>query len=62
MTNILYSATKQDISGVIDFGGASIGDPAYDFAGILAGYGEGFLQFFSLLSQFGRSKGKNIFL
>ncbi|MEC0017630.1 phosphotransferase [Bacillus anthracis] len=47
MTNILYSATKQDISGVIDFGGASIGDPAYDFAGILAGYGEGFLQFFS---------------
>ncbi|EJQ49278.1 hypothetical protein IEI_03110 [Bacillus wiedmannii] len=47
MTNILYSATKKGISGVIDFGGASIGDPAYDFAGILAGYGEEFLQFFS---------------
>ncbi|AVP43807.1 MULTISPECIES: phosphotransferase family protein [Bacillus cereus group] len=46
MTNILYSATKKDISGVIDFGGASIGDPAYDFAGILASYGEEFLQLF----------------
>ncbi|MED1410069.1 MULTISPECIES: phosphotransferase family protein [Bacillus] len=47
MTNILYSATKQDISGVIDFGGASIGDPAYDLAGIVASYGEDFLQLFS---------------
>lgn len=46
MTNILYSATKRDISGVIDFGGASIGDPAYDLAGILASYGEEFLQLF----------------
>ncbi|MEI3892668.1 MULTISPECIES: phosphotransferase family protein [Bacillus] len=46
MTNILYSATKKNISGVIDFGGASIGDPAYDFAGILASYGEEFLQLF----------------
>lgn len=46
MTNILYSATKKDISGVLDFGGASIGDPAYDFAGILASYGEEFLQLF----------------
>ncbi|MGG5735930.1 MULTISPECIES: phosphotransferase family protein [Bacillus cereus group] len=48
MTNILYSATKRDISGVIDFGGASMGDPAYDFAGILASYGEEFLQLFSV--------------
>lgn len=47
MTNILYSATKKDISGVIDFGGASMGDPAYDFAGILASYGEEFLQLFA---------------
>ncbi|MFB6432838.1 phosphotransferase family protein [Bacillus thuringiensis] len=47
MTNILYSATKKDISGVIDFGGASIGDPAYDFAGILASYGGEFLQLFA---------------
>ncbi|HDR4423633.1 TPA: aminoglycoside phosphotransferase family protein [Bacillus cereus] len=46
MTNILYSATKRDISGVIDFGGASIGDPAYDLAGILASYGEEFLRLF----------------
>ncbi|PEW00163.1 aminoglycoside 6'-acetyltransferase [Bacillus cereus] len=47
MTNILYSATKRDISGIIDFGGASIGDPAYDLAGILASYGEEFLQQFA---------------
>jgi len=47
MGNILYSTIKKDISGVIDFGGASIGDPAYDFAGILASYGEEFLQLFS---------------
>ncbi|PFE99292.1 aminoglycoside 6'-acetyltransferase [Bacillus thuringiensis] len=47
MTNILYSATKRDISGIIDFGGASIGDPAYDLAGILASYGEAFLQLFA---------------
>ncbi|PFR50521.1 DUF1679 domain-containing protein [Bacillus sp. SH7-1] len=46
MTNILYSATKKNISGVIDFGGASIGDPAYDLAGILGSYGEEFLQLF----------------
>lgn len=39
MTNILYSSVKKEISGVIDFGGVSIGDPAYDFAGILASYG-----------------------
>ncbi len=47
MTNILYVATKRDISGVIDFGGAGIRDPAYDLAWILASYGEEFLQLFS---------------
>ncbi|MCP8967660.1 phosphotransferase family protein [Ectobacillus ponti] len=41
-SNILYD--KQSISGIIDFGGAALGDPAYDFAGLLACYGEDFLQ------------------
>ena len=44
MSNILYSKGEKNISGVIDFGGVSIGDPAYDFAGILTSYGEEFLQ------------------
>jgi aminoglycoside 2''-phosphotransferase len=43
-SNILFFDQKQVISGIIDFGGAGIGDPAYDFAGLLSGYGEDFLQ------------------
>ncbi|GEB35537.1 phosphotransferase family protein [Brevibacillus parabrevis] len=42
-TNILYDAQKQRITGIIDFGGAGIGDAAYDFAGLAASYGENFL-------------------
>ena len=30
------------ISGIIDFGGSGLGDPAYDFAGILSSYGREF--------------------
>ena len=30
------------ISGIIDFGSSGLGDPAYDFAGILSSYGEDF--------------------
>ncbi|GCE14549.1 phosphotransferase family protein [Tengunoibacter tsumagoiensis] len=45
-SNILFDAEKQVISGIIDFGGAGLGDPAYDFAGILSGYGETFLRRF----------------
>lgn len=32
------------ISGIIDFGGSGLGDPAYDFAGILSSYGEEFFE------------------
>ena len=42
-TNILYDPEKQELCGVIDFGGAALGDPAYDFAGLLSSYGEDFL-------------------
>ncbi|TFD94324.1 phosphotransferase family protein [Jeotgalibacillus sp. R-1-5s-1] len=40
--NILWNPETNRISGVIDFGGSGIGDPAYDFAGILSSYGEDF--------------------
>jgi len=49
MTNILYDGEKKRISGIIDFGGAGIGDPAYDFAGLLSSYGSHFLEGFSSL-------------
>ncbi|WP_028593077.1 phosphotransferase family protein [Paenibacillus assamensis] len=42
--NILWDAQACAISGVIDFGGSGLGDPAYDLAGILAGYGEDFYE------------------
>ncbi len=43
MSNILFDATTQTITGIIDFGSAMLGDPAYDFAGLLSSYGEAFL-------------------
>ena len=41
-TNILWEPHTKKISGIIDFGGSDIGDPAYDFAGILSSYGKDF--------------------
>lgn len=41
-SNILWNSGTGEISGIIDFGGAGIGDPAYDFAGLLSSYGENF--------------------
>lgn len=41
-SNILWKQETSEISGIIDFGGSGIGDPAYDFAGILSSYGEEF--------------------
>lgn len=38
-TNILIDDARTGIAGILDFGMAAIGDPAYDFAG-LASYGE----------------------
>jgi aminoglycoside 2''-phosphotransferase len=43
MGNILFDAQEQIITGIIDFGSATLGDPAYDFAGLLSSYGEPFL-------------------
>ncbi|MEC0307465.1 aminoglycoside phosphotransferase family protein [Paenibacillus lautus] len=41
-SNILWIPEKGRITGIIDFGGSGIGDPAYDLAGILSGYGQAF--------------------
>lgn len=43
-SNILWNPEEGVISGIIDFGGAGIGDPAYDLAGILSSYGEDFFK------------------
>lgn len=44
-SNILYKSHRGQISGIIDFGSAGIGDPAVDYAGLLASYGERFFRF-----------------
>jgi aminoglycoside 2''-phosphotransferase len=41
-SNIIWDPNTSEISGIIDFGGSGLGDPAYDFAGILSSYGEDF--------------------
>lgn len=46
-TNILYDKNLHKIAAIIDFGNSSLGDPAYDFAGLISSYGEDFLEHFS---------------
>ena len=43
-SNILFDPIKARISGIIDFSYAGLGDPAYDFAGLLSSYGESFIE------------------
>jgi aminoglycoside phosphotransferase (APT) family kinase protein len=43
-TNILFDKERMEISGVIDWGDASIGDPAFDFCGFLHSQGRGFVE------------------
>ena len=42
-SNILFDETTATVTGIIDFGNSGLGDPAYDFAGLLSGYGDSFL-------------------
>ena len=42
--HILYVSSKQEISGVLDFGVAGIGDPALDLGAIISNYGESFVR------------------
>lgn len=41
-SNILYDPESALITGIIDFSSAGLGDPAVDFAALLASYGEAF--------------------
>lgn len=41
-SNILWNPETSRISGIVDFGGSGLGDPAYDFAGIHSSYGKDF--------------------
>ncbi|MEI2666934.1 phosphotransferase family protein [Rossellomorea sp. LJF3] len=43
-SNILWDPERHEISGIIDFGEAEVGDPAYDFAGLFSSYGEHFVR------------------
>jgi aminoglycoside 2''-phosphotransferase len=43
-SNILYDSENNCITGIIDFSYAGLGDPAYDFAGLLSSYGETFIE------------------
>jgi aminoglycoside 2''-phosphotransferase len=42
-SNILFDSPTRRVTGIIDFGNSSLGDPAYDFAGLLSGYGVEFI-------------------
>jgi aminoglycoside 2''-phosphotransferase len=42
--HILYDPARGAISGIIDWGDTAIGDPAIDFTGLLASYGEDFTE------------------
>jgi aminoglycoside 2''-phosphotransferase len=41
--NLIYDPEARRMAGVIDFGGAGLGDAATDMAGLLSSYGETFL-------------------
>lgn len=43
-SNILWDSIREEVTGIIDFGETEIGDPAYDFAGLLASYGQPFVK------------------
>ncbi|MBN1579901.1 MAG: aminoglycoside phosphotransferase family protein [Anaerolineae bacterium] len=42
--NIIYDPVSLSIVGIVDFGGAGLGDPATDFAGLYISYGEPFYE------------------
>jgi aminoglycoside 2''-phosphotransferase len=42
-SNILFDSGTAAIAGIIDFSSCGLGDPAYDFAGLLSSYGERFI-------------------
>jgi aminoglycoside 2''-phosphotransferase len=49
-SNILWNSESKRVTGIIDFGGSGIGDPAYDLAGLLSSFGKRF--FNQCMSQY----------
>lgn len=45
--HVLYDAEKSEVSGIIDFGVAGIGDPALDLGTLISNYGESFVSMFA---------------
>ena len=43
-SNIQHDISSHQITGIIDFGSAKIGEPAVDYAALLASYGDDFIQ------------------
>jgi len=43
-SNLIYDRTSGRLNGVIDFSFAALGDPAFDFAGLLSSYGQAFVE------------------
>ncbi|MEM1250810.1 MAG: aminoglycoside phosphotransferase family protein [Cyanobacteria bacterium P01_H01_bin.21] len=43
-SNILIDPIAGSINGILDFGSSSLGDPAYDFAGLLSSYDASFVR------------------
>lgn len=54
-SNIIWLPETKEISGIIDFGNTRLGDPAYDFVGILSSYGEDFFNMCIKLYPGGKS-------
>ena len=59
-SNILWNPETSRISGIIDFGGSGLGDPAYDFAGILSSYGKNFFDMCISLYPGGREISERV--
>lgn len=45
--HILYDPQKGEVTGILDFGVAGIGDPAIDIGTLISGYGESFVKLLS---------------
>jgi aminoglycoside 2''-phosphotransferase len=43
ISSLLFDLGRGELTGVIDFSGAALGNPAVDFAGLLISYGGDFL-------------------
>ncbi|MDC3415264.1 aminoglycoside phosphotransferase family protein [Aquibacillus sp. 3ASR75-11] len=59
-SNIIWQPDTCKVSGIIDFGGSGLGDPAYDFAGILSSYGEAFFNMCMDLYPNGKQISKRV--